>query len=200
MVSLGHSEATYDEAHAAVTAGARSATHVFNAMAPFHHRAPGVLGAVLDLGEVSCELICDGVHVDPVAARLLHGIKGSAGMHLVTDAVSAAGMPDGSYRLGAAMVDMRGGRVTRPDGDVLAGSTLTMDAAVANAVRWLGITVEEGVGLASGQPARLLGLEDRKGAIAPGHDADLAVLDDTDDGLRACGTMVGGEWVYGPSV
>jgi N-acetylglucosamine-6-phosphate deacetylase len=200
VVSLGHSAASYDQAVAAVAAGARSATHVFNAMAPFHHRAPGVLGAVLEQTQVSCELICDGVHVDPVAARLLHRIKGSAGVHLVTDAVAAAGMPDGCYRLGAAPVRVRAGRVTRLAGDVLAGSTLTLDAAVARAAGSLGITVAEAVGLASANPARLLGLEERKGAIAPGMDADLAVLDDTADGVRACGTVVAGTWVYGPPV
>lgn len=196
VVSLGHSDASYEQARAAVAAGARSATHVFNAMAPFHHRAPGVLGAVLELPEVSCELICDGVHVDPVVVRLLHRLKGAAGMHLVSDAIAAAGMPDGAgYRLGDTAVRVVGGRATRVDNGMLAGSTLTLDAAVGAAVRFLSIGVEEAVRLASANPARLLGLEDRKGAIAVGMDADLAVLD---DGLRASGTVVAGEWVHGP--
>ncbi len=194
VVSLGHSDADYDQACTAVEAGARSATHVFNAMAPFHHRAPGLVGAALDHPAVSCELICDAVHVDPLAMRLLHRAKGGHGVHLVTDAVSAAGMPDGSYRLGALEVQVTDGRATVAGG-AIAGSTLTMDAAVANAVRFLEIGVEQAVAMASANPARLLGLADRKGTIAPGMDADLAVLDDS---LRACGTIVAGEWVYAP--
>lgn len=194
VVSLGHSEATYDQARAAVRLGARSATHLFNAMPPFHHRGPGLLGAALDLPELACELICDGVHVDPVALRLAHRLKGSAGIHLVTDAVSAAGMPDGGgYRLGAAAVDRVGGRAVLSGTDSPAGSTVTMDTSVANAVRWLDIPVAEAVAMASGNPARLLGLEDRKGAIGPGMDADLAVLDDD---LRACATLVAGTVVF----
>ena len=198
IVSLGHSGASYDQARAAVIAGARSATHLFNGMAPFHHRAPGLIGAVLESPEVSCELIADGIHVDPVAARLAHRITGSARMHLVTDAIAAAGMPDGDYRLGGpggAAVRAVDGRATLAEAGTLAGSTLTMDGAVANAVRFLGLDVAEAVTLASANPARLLGLEDRTGAIAPGLDADLAVLDDD---LRAVGTVVAGEWVSGP--
>src|SRR5207245_2161025 len=87
-----------------VRAGAAAATHLCNAMPPFHHRRPGPVGAVLDLEEVSCELICDGVHVDPVAVRLFHRAKGASGIRLVTDAMAAAGMPDGSYRLGAGLL------------------------------------------------------------------------------------------------
>jgi N-acetylglucosamine-6-phosphate deacetylase len=198
VVSLGHSEATYNQARTAVGCGARSVTHLFNAMAPFHHRAPGLLGAALDLPELGCELICDGVHVDPVTLRLAHRLKGSAGVHLVSDAVSAAGMPDGGgYRLGEAPVDRVGGRAVLSGTQDLAGSTLTIDVAVANAVRWLDISVAEAVARASGNPARLLGLEDRKGAIGPGLDADLTVLDHE---LRACATLVGGEWAYPPVV
>ncbi|HEX4010413.1 MAG TPA: N-acetylglucosamine-6-phosphate deacetylase [Solirubrobacteraceae bacterium] len=196
VVSLGHTAASYEVAAAAVRAGARSATHVFNAMVPFHHRAPGVLGAVLESERVSCELICDGVHVSPVAARLVHRLKGCDGIHLVTDAMAGAGMPDGVYRLGERAVRVGGGRAVSADGATLAGSTLTMDRAVANAVRMLGIPMQEAVAMASGNPARLLGLDDRRGAIAPGFDADLAVLDHE---LRARGTMVAGEWVVKPA-
>jgi N-acetylglucosamine-6-phosphate deacetylase len=194
VASLGHSDASYEQARAAVMAGARSATHAFNAMAPLDHRSPGLLGAVLDLPEVSCELICDGRHVDPVAMRLLWRVKGPEGMRLVTDAMEAAGMPDGEYRLGAGRVRVSAGRATTRVGadESLAGSTLTMDAAVAGAVRWLGLEVPEAVTLASLNPARLLGLDDRLGAIAVGMDADLAVLDED---LRACATLVRGEWV-----
>jgi N-acetylglucosamine-6-phosphate deacetylase len=195
VCSLGHSDASLEEARAAVAAGARSATHVFNAMPPLHHRAPGLLGAVLDLDSVDCELICDGVHADPVAMRLVCRAKGPDRLHLVTDAISAAGMEDGEYRLGGLRVRVVAGRAVLAEHDSLAGSTLTMDAAVANAVSMLGLSVEEAVGAASRGPARLLGLDGSKGSIAAGMDADLVVLDAE---LRACGTMVGGRWVDGP--
>ncbi len=195
VASVGHSDATYEQTRAAVRAGVHAATHVFNAMRPFHHREPGIVGAVLDLPEVSCELICDGVHVNPLALRLAYRAKGAAGLRLATDAIQAAGMPDGDYRLGNAAVNVAGGRATVPGRGVIAGSTLTMDMAVRNAVEFLGVSVERVLPLASGNPARLLGLEAHKGAIAPGMDADLTVLDDD---LRARGTIVDGEWVHGP--
>jgi N-acetylglucosamine-6-phosphate deacetylase len=191
--SIGHTDADYSEASAAVRAGARAATHVFNAMRPLHHREPGVVGAVLDLPEVSCELICDGVHVDPTALRLAWRAKGGGGIRLVTDAIEAAGMPDGAYRLGRSEVVVSAGRATVLGGDSIAGSTLTMDVAVHNAVRFLRITVEEAIVMASGNPARLLGIADRKGAIRAGMDADLVVLDEE---LRVRRTMIAGEWVY----
>jgi N-acetylglucosamine-6-phosphate deacetylase len=193
VVSLGHSDASYAAACGGVDAGARSVTHLFNAMAPFHHRRPGLVGAALEHDGLNCELICDGRHVDPVAMRLALRARGIAGMRLVTDAISGAGMGDGDYPFGHAALSVRGGRATLPGG-VLAGSTLTMDAALANAVRCLGVTVEEAVAMASANPAALLGLQDRKGAIAPGYDADLVVLGED---LRAQATMVAGRWVAG---
>jgi N-acetylglucosamine-6-phosphate deacetylase len=194
-VSVGHSDATYEEARAAVGAGARCATHTFNAMAPLHHRAPGLLGAVLDLDELTCELICDGIHVHPAALRLAFRAKGVKRATLVTDAMQAAGMPDGEYRLGGATVTVSSGRAEIRGGGSIAGSTLTMDRAVSNAVDFLGISLQEAAVLASGNPARLLGVHHRKGAIAPGLDADLTILDED---LRAWGTVVGGEWVHRP--
>jgi N-acetylglucosamine-6-phosphate deacetylase len=195
VVSLGHSEATYTETEAAARAGARSVTHLFNGMRPMHHRDPGVLGAALDLPQLSCELICDGVHVDPSSLRLAYRAKGPGSVRLVTDAMAAAGMPDGAYRLGSSEVAVRGGVASIPGTDAIAASTLTMDRALANAVRFLGITVHDAVVLASANPARLLGLSHRKGAIAPEMDADLVVLDQD---LAPCGTLVAGEWVTGP--
>ena len=116
VVSLGHSDASYEQTEAAVRAGARAATHLFNAMRPLHHREPGVLGAVLDLDGVSCELICDGIHVDPAALRIAYRAKGTAGVRLVTDAMQAAGMPDGEYQLGSATVMVRAGRAENRGG------------------------------------------------------------------------------------
>lgn len=193
--SLGHTDGGYADASEAVRAGARSATHLFNGMRPLHHREPGVVGAVLDFPEVSCELICDGVHVDPTALRLAWRAKGRGGVRLVTDAIAAAGMPDGSYRLGAVEVEVTGGRATVAGNGTgsIAGSTLTMDAAVRNAVGFLRVTVEDAIAMASGNPARLLGIADRKGAIATGMDADLVVLDDA---LRVERTMLAGDWVF----
>ena len=164
-------------------------------MAPFHHRAPGVVGAVADLEQVSCELICDGVHVDPVALRMFYRAKGASGIRLVTDAIAGAGMPDGEYPLGSGMVTITGGRPAIAGEQRLAGSVLTMEAAVQNAVRFLEIPVEEAVLIASANSARLLGLADRKGAVAPGLDADLVVLDDQ---LSVEATMAAGRWITDP--
>jgi N-acetylglucosamine-6-phosphate deacetylase len=195
VASLGHTNAGDADVREAVRLGATAATHVFNAMPPFHHRQPGAVGAVLDLPEVSCELICDGFHVDPVAIRLLYRAKGARGMRLVTDAIAAAGMPDGEYRLGGRAVAVDGGRALLSGSESLAGSTLTMDAAVRNAVRVLGIPIEEAVLISSTNSARLLGLHGRKGSIAAGLDADLVVLDEQ---LGVEATMVAGRWVAGP--
>lgn len=195
VASVGHTNATDAEVRAAVDAGATAATHVFNAMPPLHHRDPGAVGAVLDLNAVSCELICDGIHVDPVAMRLLYHAKGAPGVRLVTDAMAAAGMPDGEYRLGGRPVSVSGGRAVLKGGGSIAGSTLTMETAVQNAVRFLGISVEEAVMMASTNSARLLGLQARKGQLASGLDADLVVLDEL---LAVTATMVAGEWVAGP--
>lgn len=115
-------------------------------------------------------------------------------MRLVTDAISAAGMPDGEYRLGGRPVSVADGRAVLADGESIAGSTLTMEEAVQNAVRLIGATVEEAILMASANSARLLGMEGRKGEISPGSDADLVVLD---DGLAVQATMVAGEWVFG---
>ena len=195
VVSIGHTEAADADVRAAVHAGASAATHVFNAMAPFHHREPGAVGAILDLPDVSCELICDGIHVDPVAMRLLYQAKAASRVRLVTDAMSAAGMPDGEYRLGGRPVTVVGGRAVLAGGGSIAGSTLTMEAAVRNAVRFMGVSVEEAVLMASTNSARLLGLEGRKGQISAGSDADLVVLDEL---LAVQATMVAGRWMFGP--
>jgi len=189
--ALAHTDATYEEALAAVEAGAHHAAHVFNGMRPLHQREPGVLGAVLDHAAVTCELIADGLHVHPAAARLLHGAKRTSGTVLITDAIAATGLEDGEHRLGRTPIRVAGGRAETSDG-TLAGSTLTMDAAVRNAYEWLGISLGEALALATTTPARVVGLEDRKGRIAPGYDADLVVLDDA---LRPLATYVAGRRV-----
>jgi N-acetylglucosamine-6-phosphate deacetylase len=191
VVAIGHSNATYEQTQAAIALGATSATHTFNAMSPLHHREPGVLGAVLDRPEVSCELILDGVHVSPPAARLAYRAKGITGIHLVTDAMQAAGMPDGAYRLGGAAVDVTDGRAVIAAGGSIAGSTLTMDAAVRNAVEFLGLSEPEAIALASVNPAETLAPAGTRGRLAPGMAADLLVVGD----LRVKAAMVNGQWV-----
>jgi N-acetylglucosamine-6-phosphate deacetylase len=185
--ALAHTDATYEQAVAAIEAGARHAVHVFNGMRPLHHREPGVLGAVLESG-LSCELILDGHHVHPVAARLLHRLKGAEQTVLITDAIAATGMPDGDHALGGAPIRVTAGRAETLDGH-LAGSTLTMDAAVRHAVEWLEFPLAVAVAMASTTPARVIGLADRKGRLAPGFDADLVLLDEA---LQPAGVWVGG--------
>lgn len=176
VVALGHTNATYEEAIAAIDRGANHAVHVFNAMRPFSHRDTGVLGAVLTRPEVTAEVIADGVHVDAPALQLLLTAKGTEGVILVSDATAATGMPDGSYRLGTFEVKVSGG-VCRDAEGRLAGSTLTLDRAVRRMVA-LGVPLAQALSMATINPARRLGIETRKGVIAPGADADLVFLDD----------------------
>jgi N-acetylglucosamine-6-phosphate deacetylase len=161
---------------AAIAHGARHAAHVFNAMRPFTHRDTGVLGAVLTSPDVTAELIADGVHVDEAAMKLLLKAKGAGGVILVSDGTAGTGMPDGRYRLGEFDVDVIGGVVRNAEGK-LAGSALTLDRALRNMVT-LGIPLEETVAMLTLYPARLLGLEGRKGSLAVGADADLVLMDE----------------------
>lgn len=175
-VSIGHTDATYDQAITAFDQGARYATHTFNAMTGLHHRDPGVVGAVFSDDRVVGELIADTVHVHPAAARALIRAKGAAGVILITDAVRAMGLPDGTYELGGLEMHSRGGIMRLPDG-TLAGSGLDMGTAVRNLVRHMGLTLAEAVRLASRNPARAAGAAERKGELAVGKDADVVVLD-----------------------
>ena len=177
VVSMGHTNATYEEAMAAIARGASHATHVFNAMRPFSHRGTGVLGAVLTRPEVTAEIIADGIHVDKAAIQILVSAKGNDRVILVTDAIAATAMPDGNYRLGTFEVSVSGG-VCRDSEGRLAGSTLTLDRAVRLMVE-LGVPAIEAVRMATLQPARRLGIETRKGLLAVGADADLLFLDDS---------------------
>ena len=174
VAALGHTDATYEQAMDAIAHGARHAAHVFNAMRPFLHRDTGVLGAVLTSSQVTAELIADGVHVDDAAMKLLLNAKPGA-VILVSDGTAATGMPDGKYRLGNFDVQVIGGVVRNSEGK-LAGSALTLDRALRNVVA-LGVPLDEVVRMLTLYPARLLGLESRKGTIAPGADADLVFLD-----------------------
>jgi N-acetylglucosamine-6-phosphate deacetylase len=177
VAAMGHTDASYAEAEAAIGAGVRHAAHVFNAMRPFSHRETGVLGAVLTAREVTAELIADGVHVDDAAIRLLLAAKGAERTVLVSDGTAATGMPDGRYRLGSFEVNVTGGICRNAEGK-LAGSTLTLDRAVQHMVS-LGVGLADAVRMATLNPASVLGVEGRKGILAAGADADLVLLDDT---------------------
>jgi N-acetylglucosamine-6-phosphate deacetylase len=176
VVGMGHTDATYEQARAAMAHGVRHAIHMYNAMRPFSHRDSGVIGAVLTSPEVSAELIADGVHVDEPAMRLLLQAKGAGGVILISDGLSATGMPDGKYMLGQFEVTLSGGVCRNTEGK-LAGSTLTLDRALRNIVA-LGASVADAVRMLTLNPASLLGIEFKKGALRAGADADVVLLDE----------------------
>jgi N-acetylglucosamine-6-phosphate deacetylase len=190
VAAVGHTDATYDEATAGFAAGATLATHLFNAMRAFRQREPGAAIAALDSG-VDVEMVNDGVHVHDSLVRLV-GRNASRSLAFVTDAISATGVGDGDYTLGEQSVAVRDGQARLAGSDRLAGSTLTMDAAVRRAVHPVGLSLEAASIAASGNPARVLGLADRTGAIAAGLDADLVLLDDH---LEVQRVMARGAWL-----
>ena len=191
VAAVGHTDATYDEARAAIDAGARLGTHLFNAMRPLHHREPGAVGALLE-SPVDVELVADGVHLHPAVLRTVFAAKPGRCI-LVTDAMAAAGAPDGDYALGQMAVEVRDGVARLADGSgdgAIAGSTLTMDAAVRYAVRTAGLPLLDVVHAASTAPARAWGLGD-VGALEAGRRADLVVLDER---LEVVRVMRAGAW------
>jgi N-acetylglucosamine-6-phosphate deacetylase len=187
VVSLGHSNADLCEANRGISAGARHATHTFNAMRRLDHRDAGILGAVLTRKCTTADIIVDGVHVEPAVVDLFLRAKGVDGAVLITDGTSATGMPDGTYRLGNFEVEVRDGRCTSHG--KLAGSVLTLDRAVRNVMDFAGWTLQNAVRLATYNPARVLGMEKRKGIIATGADADFAILNQRGEVLN---TVIGG--------
>ncbi len=191
--AIGHTDATYDVAHAAVDAGARVATHLFNGMRPIHHREPGVVVALMERPEVVVELINDGVHLHPSIVRWVMTTVGADRAALVTDAIAAAGAEDGLYPLGGSTVRVRDGRAELVDGSSLAGSTLTMDAAFRRAVGEQAQPVVAAARAAATTPAQLLGLDD-VGDIAPGRRANLVVLKED---LTVRAVLYRGQWVGG---
>jgi N-acetylglucosamine-6-phosphate deacetylase len=193
IASIGHTDATYEEALAGIEAGARHATHLFNAMRPIHHRDPGVITACLNEEGVVAEVIPDGVHLDPHIVRLALRTKGPEAAAIITDAFSATGLPEGEHTLGPHKVFVKGPVAALADG-TLAGSILTMDRAVGNAIRFAGISLVDAVRMAALVPARIAGCADRKGSLDPGKDADVALLDGD---FRCRATWVGGRLLYG---
>jgi N-acetylglucosamine-6-phosphate deacetylase len=186
-VSLGHSDARLSQARAAVRAGARHATHTFNAMRALDHRDPGLLGAVLTDDALTADIIMDGIHVDPVVVDLFVRAKGLDRAVLITDGISATGMPDGTYMLGGLEVQVHDGRCE--SGGRLAGSVLTLDRALRNTMKFADITLQDATRMATINPARVLGLEKRKGTLSVGADADIAVFTSAGEVVRA---IIGG--------
>jgi N-acetylglucosamine-6-phosphate deacetylase len=207
-VAVGHTDATAEVTMAAIDAGATHATHLFNGMRPPHHREPGAAGALLERDEVTCEVIADGVHLHDIAIRQAARTAGPARLVLVSDAMAAAGMPDGHYRLGSMRVTVDGGVARLPgrsadpghpgesgtamDG-AMAGSTVTLADAVRHAIA-AGLPVPDAAAAASTTPARVLGIGGVTGALRPGLAADLVICDD-DFRLRA--VMRQGRWLAG---
>ena len=190
IAAIGHTDATYEQASAAFAAGARLATHLFNAMGPISHRAPGAAIAALD-SDTILELINDGVHVHEGLVRVVTNAAPDR-VVLVTDAVSAAGAGDGCYTLGDRDVVVQDGEARLSGSTSLAGSTLTMDEAVRRLVREVGLPITTAAVAAAATPARLLGIEDLCGSIAAGLDADLVHLDDD---LAVAAVMSRGAWL-----
>lgn len=176
-VSIAHTQADYDTTCAAIEAGARQMTHLCNAMPPLHHRKPGPIGAAFDNSEVTPELIADGVHIHPSMVRLLFTAFGGDRVILISDSMMATGLDDGEYTLGGQDVTVRGNVATLHDGTI-AGSATDLMACVRVAVRDMGIPLETAVRAASANPARALGIEADRGAIAPGMIADAVILDE----------------------
>jgi len=188
--SVGHSNATYEETASAIAAGADHATHTFNAMRALDHRDPGILGAVLERDELTADIIVDGIHVHPAIVELFLRAKGPDRAILITDAISATGMPDGVYKLGSLEVRVQDNRCEY-DGK-LAGSVLTLDRAIRNVMSFSGLKLDQAAKLATLNPAKLLGMQQERGFLAPGARADMVVL--TPDG-QVMHTIIGGQIV-----
>jgi len=190
VTAIGHTDATYEVARAALDAGATVGTHLFNAMRSLHHREPGPVAALLEHPDAYIELIADGVHVHPAALRLAAAAKPHF-TTLVSDAMAAAAAVDGDYRLGRLTVEVRDGVARLANGGAIAGSTLTLAAALKYAVQVAGLPIEDAVRAASATPATMLGL-DRVGALRPGFHADAVVLDEHLDVRRV---LHRGAWI-----
>lgn len=191
-VALGHSSATYEEATEILAAGANTFVHTYNGMSGLHHRNPGMVGAAMASEDAYAEIICDGLHVHPGAAKALIQAKGWERTVLITDSMSAGGMPDGEYTLGEFPVIVENGAARLISGN-LAGSVLSLITAVKNVVEWGIVPLEEAVRMASQVPAESIGLDEEVGKIAPGRAADFIVIDED---ITLVETYMTGQSVY----
>ncbi|GAA3756570.1 N-acetylglucosamine-6-phosphate deacetylase [Micromonospora maritima] len=191
VAAVGHTDASWEQTRAAVAAGASVGTHLFNGMRPVHHREPGPVVALLEAPSVVCELVADGVHLHDGMLGFATSVAGPERAALITDAMAAAGMPDGEYELGGQAVTVADGVARLSRDGAIAGSTLTMDAALRHAVG-AGVALPDACRMVSTTPARAIGLGDRVGALQTGLRADLVVLDDD---LNVVRVMRGGDWV-----
>ena len=193
--AVGHTDATFEATSRGLAEGATSATHLFNGMRPMGHRDPGPVAAVLGDDRVFCELINDGIHVDPAMAVLAARLLSSGRLVLITDAVAATGAPDGRYAIGRTAIVRHNGLIRTADGISLGGSDLTLIAAVRRAVSVLGLDLADAVAAATIVPALAVGCGDTVGVLADGRPADLVVLDGA---LNVQGVMLAGCWVVKP--
>jgi N-acetylglucosamine-6-phosphate deacetylase len=192
LVAMGHTNTDYETAEKALEGNFQHVTHTFNAQSGFNHRKPGVLGAVLDSEVITAELIADTVHVHPAAMRILLRSVGSDRVVAITDAITGAGFKDGVYQLAGYEVTVKDGRATLANG-TLAGSIATLNGCVANLINDVGLSLIEAINMASINPARAIGVDDRLGSIEKGKDASLIVIDELIDVSFA---MVKGKIVY----
>lgn len=192
VVSAGHTDASYDLMRDAVLNGVSHITHLFNGMRPLHHRDPGVVGYALANDDISVEVIADGYHLSDVVLKIVTKLKPKDRILLVSDAIMATGLNDGEYRLSNQKVIVKERKAVLESGS-LAGSTLTMDRAIRNIIEMTGVSIVDAVYMASYSPARLLGIENRKGSIDVGKDADIIVFD-KDFNIKV--TMVEGKKVF----
>jgi N-acetylglucosamine-6-phosphate deacetylase len=190
--SIGHSDASYEQAAEAIHLGVSHATHTFNAMSPFQHRAPGVVGAVLNSPQVTAQLIADGHHVHPGAMRLLLNAKSVDGVCLVSDSAPFAALPDGTYPWEVYTLIVKDGTCRLPNG-TLAGAHALLDTGIRTLVQTLGLSPTEAAVCVTEVPARTLGLLGQKGQLLPGTDADIVIFDEA---WEVEMTFVGGEKVY----
>jgi N-acetylglucosamine-6-phosphate deacetylase len=174
---IGHTAATYEQTISAIDGGARHSTHLFNAMSPLEHRAPGAAGALLTDSRATIEIIADGIHLHPAIVKLVSAARSFRDIALITDATAPAGLSEGEYEFVGRKVIVQNGAVRLENG-ALAGSILTLDTAIRNMQRFSGVSWSEAITMATLTPATIAGLERRKGRIAPGADADLVALDD----------------------
>ncbi len=175
-VSIGHTDATYEQARDAIAWGATHATHCFNAMPPLQHRAPGPLGAIIEAPPVRGEIIADGVHVHPAVVRMLVRALGPERTVVITDALMGAGITDAEFPVFGNMAHIEGGVARLPDGTIT-GSVLRMDQGLRNMLQWTDMPLHEVVGMLTLNPARAAGVAERKGLLQAGYDADLALWD-----------------------